>query len=120
MTPDWVRNPRTKFKVVRCMHDSWNSQIRPSLESLNLLLSFRDETRFYAMDYTGTYRLRQVGRMLVPLKKSNFALRLETCVKVCLKFALDVEEEMVRRSRVVPAIEDLRVACTLSRPGPHR
>ncbi|KAK3838931.1 MAG: hypothetical protein J3R72DRAFT_181392 [Linnemannia gamsii] len=41
--------------------------------------SFGDESKFYAMDFAGTYRLKQVGRMLVPLKKSHFGSRMEIC-----------------------------------------
>ncbi|KAI1300411.1 hypothetical protein EDD11_006201 [Mortierella claussenii] len=112
---------KDKFKAVRCMRDSWNNQIRsiarefkppPGLTVFGSK-SFRDETKFCAMDFIGTYRLRQVGRMLIPLKKSHFATRMETCVKACLKFALHLEEETVRRSLAVPTVEDLRVACDM-------
>ncbi|KAG0048478.1 hypothetical protein BGZ83_006565 [Gryganskiella cystojenkinii] len=121
--PRLEKEPRDKFKVVRCMRDSWNSQIssiaREFKPPVGLTVfgstSFRDETLFYSMDFLGTYRLRQIGRMLVPVKKSNFALRMEICVKACLKFAVDMEEETVRRSHAVPATEDLRIACDMIR-----
>ncbi|KAG9063135.1 hypothetical protein KI688_004735 [Linnemannia hyalina] len=112
---------KDKFKVVRCMRDSWNCQIRSiareSVPSKDLSVfgstSFEDETKFYAMDFIGTYRLREVGRMLVPLRKSHFATRMETCVKTCLKFALDLEEETIRRTHLVPTDQDLRAACDM-------
>ncbi|KAF9548023.1 hypothetical protein EC957_007306 [Mortierella hygrophila] len=112
---------KDKFKVVRCMRDSWNCQIRsiaresvpPQDFSVFGSTSFEDETKFYAMDFIGTYRLREVGRMLVPLRKSHFATRMETCVKTCLKFALDLEEETIRRTHLVPTDQDLRAACDM-------
>ncbi|KAG0350978.1 hypothetical protein BG005_009511 [Podila minutissima] len=80
------KGPKDKFKVVRCMRDSWNCQIRSiareSVPPTGLTIfgstSFKDEIKFLAVDFLGTYRLRQVGRMLVPLRKSHFASRIET------------------------------------------
>ncbi|KAG0199797.1 hypothetical protein BGX33_011389 [Mortierella sp. NVP41] len=112
---------KDKFKVVRCMRDSWNSQIRSiareSVPPTGLTVfgstSFEDETKFYGMDFAGMYRLRQVGRMLVPLRRSHFATRMETCVKTCLRFALDLQEETVRRIHLVSTNEDLSFACDM-------
>ncbi|KAF8925841.1 hypothetical protein BGZ47_003017, partial [Haplosporangium gracile] len=73
--PKLDKQVKDKFKMARCMRDSWNSQIRsiareavpPTGLSVFGSTSFDDETMFYAMDFAGTYRLKQVGRMLVPL-----------------------------------------------------
>jgi len=73
-------------------------------------MSFEDETKFYVLDYAGTYQLRQCGRMLVPLRKSHFAMRMETCVRTCLGFALDLEKETIRRTHQVPTNQDLGAA----------
>lgn len=75
--------------------------------------SYEDETKFLAMDFIGTYRLRQTGRMLVPLRKSNFGKRMANCIKVSLKFALDLEEETIRRGLVEQADQDLGAACDM-------
>ncbi|KAF9122917.1 hypothetical protein BG015_005436, partial [Linnemannia schmuckeri] len=85
--PKLDKQVKDKFKLVRCMRDSWNSQIRsiareampPTGMSVFGSTSFGDETKFYAMDFAGTYRLRQVGRMLVPLGKAHFGSRMEIC-----------------------------------------
>ncbi|KAF9274032.1 hypothetical protein BGZ68_000975, partial [Mortierella alpina] len=90
---------KDKFKTARCMRDSWNFQIRsiareavpPTGLTVFGSTSFGDETKFYAMDFVGTYRLKQVGRMLVPLRKSHFASRMEICIRSCLSFALDLQ-----------------------------
>ncbi|KAF9117373.1 hypothetical protein BGW39_002253, partial [Mortierella sp. 14UC] len=76
------KESRDKFKVVRCMRDSWNSQIRSiareSMPPKGLAVfgstSFEDETKFYAMDFVGVYRLREVGRMFVPLESHTLPL----------------------------------------------
>lgn len=115
------KEAKDKFKLVRCMRDSWNSQIKsisreaipPSGLTVFGSTSFGDETKFYAMDFAGTYRLKQVGRMLVPLRKSHFASRMEICVRCCLRFALELEEEVKRRSHLLPAEEDLTAACDM-------
>lgn len=109
---------KDKFKVVRCMRDSWNCQIRSIAREfvppVGLTVfgstSFQDETKFYALDYVGTYRLRQCGRMLVPLRRSHFATRMETCVRTCLRFALDLQEETIRRTHLMPTDQDLGAA----------
>jgi hypothetical protein len=119
--PKLDKEVKDKFKVVRCMRDSWNSQIRsisreavpPSGLTVFGSTSFGDETKFYAMDFAGTYRLKQVGRMLVPLKRSHFGSRMETCVRSCLRFALDLQEEIKRRTHLVPTEEDLTTACDM-------
>ncbi|KAF9344268.1 hypothetical protein BGX26_004586, partial [Mortierella sp. AD094] len=116
--PKLEKKPKDKFKVVRCMRDSWNCQIRSiareSVPPMGLAVfgsvSYEDETKFLALDFIGTYRLRQIGGMLVPLRKSHFARRMATCVKVCLKFALDLEDETIRRSQVEQADHDLGAA----------
>ncbi|KAK3843872.1 MAG: hypothetical protein J3R72DRAFT_440129 [Linnemannia gamsii] len=115
------KEAKDKFKLVRCMRDSWNSQIKsisreavpPSGLAVFGSTSFGDETKFYAMDFAGTYRLKQVGRMLVPLRQSHFASRMETCVRCCLRFALELEGEIKRRSHLLPAEEDLTAACDM-------
>ncbi|KAG0044843.1 hypothetical protein BGZ89_005908, partial [Linnemannia elongata] len=112
------KEAKDKFKLVRCMKDSWNSQIKsisreavpPSGLTVFGSTSFGDETKFYAMDFAGTYRLKQVGRMLVPLRKSHFASRMETCVRCSLRFALELKDEIKRRSHLLPAEEDLTAA----------
>jgi len=119
--PKLDKEPKDKFKVVHYMRDSWNCQIqsiaRESVPPTGLTVfgstSFEDETKFVAMDYVGTYRLRQFGRILVPLRKSHFARRMEICVKTCLKFALDLEEETVRHAHVVMVDQDLGTACDM-------
>ncbi|KAF9403619.1 hypothetical protein BGZ94_004551, partial [Podila epigama] len=76
---------KDKFKLVRCMRDSWNSQIRsiareampPTGMSVFGSTSFGDETKFYAMDFMGSYH------------------------------------EVDRRSHLVPALEDLTTACDM-------
>ncbi|KAF8933645.1 hypothetical protein BGZ47_010776, partial [Haplosporangium gracile] len=115
------KGSKDKFKVVRCMRDSWNSQIRSiareSIPPKGLTVfgsaSFGEETKFYAMDFTGVYRLREVGNMLVPLRKSDFARRMKACVRTCLRFALDLEEEIKRRMDLEPSDQDLRAACDM-------
>ncbi|KAG0256056.1 hypothetical protein BGZ95_005588, partial [Linnemannia exigua] len=65
--PKLDKEVKDKFKLVRCMRDSWNSQIksisREAVPPIGLTVfgstSFGDETKFYAMDFAGTYRLRQ-------------------------------------------------------------
>ncbi|KAF9086004.1 hypothetical protein BGX29_001652 [Mortierella sp. GBA35] len=65
--PKLDKEVKDKFKVARCMRDSWNSQIRsiareavpPAGLTVFGSTSFGDETKFYAMDFAGTYRLRQ-------------------------------------------------------------
>ena len=107
--------------MVRCMRDSWNSQIRSIarevMPPVGLTVfgstSFGDETKFYAMDFAGTYRLKQVGRMFIPLRKSHFAARMEACVRCSLRFALDLQDEIKRRTRLVPTEEDLTAACDM-------
>ncbi|KAF9344452.1 hypothetical protein BGX26_004350, partial [Mortierella sp. AD094] len=115
------KKPKDKFKVVRCMRDSWNCQIRSiareSMPPMGLTVfgsaSYEDETKFLALDFIGAYRLRQIGVMLVPLRKSHFARRMAICVKTCLKFALDLEDETIRRSQVEQANQDLSAACDM-------
>ncbi|KAF8924077.1 hypothetical protein BGZ58_002188 [Dissophora ornata] len=117
--PKLDKEVKDKFKVVRCMRDSWNSQIksitREAVPPLGLTVfgstSFGDETKFYAMDFVGTYRLKQVGRMLVPLDKAHFASRMEICVRNCLRFALELQEEVERRTHLVSTSQDLTAAC---------
>ncbi|KAF9408564.1 hypothetical protein BGZ94_002270, partial [Podila epigama] len=117
--PKLDKEVKDKFKVVRCLRDTWNSHIRsiareavpPAGLTVFGSTSFEDETKFYAMDFAGTYRLRQVGRMLVPSRKSHFVRRMESCVRTCLKFALDLEEETIRRSHLDSTEDDLRAAC---------
>jgi len=117
--PKLEKKLKDRFKVARCMRDSWNCQIksiaRESVPPVGLTVfgsaSFEDETTFLAMDFTGTYRLRQIGRMLVPLKRLHFGRRMATSVKASLKFALDVEEETIRRRLLEPSTEDLSAAC---------
>lgn len=119
--PKLDKQVKDKFKLVRCMRDSWNSQIRsiareampPTGLSVFGSISFGDETKFYAMDFAGTYRLRQVGRMLVPLSKAHFGSRMEASVKSCLRFALHLQDEIKRRTHLVPTEEDLTVACDM-------
>lgn len=113
------KGPMDKFKVVRSMRDSWNTQIQaiaqeykpPAELTVFGSRSFKDETLFFAMDFTGTYRLKEVGRMFVPLRKSHFSRRMENCIRTCLKFALLLKEETTRRSLVETTHEDLRIAC---------
>lgn len=115
------KGPKDKFKVVRCMRDSWNCQIRSiareSVPPTGLTIfgstSFKDEIKFLAVDFLGTYRLRQVGRMLVPLRKSHFASRIETCTKMCLKFVLHLLEEIIRRFHLAITDQDLDAACDM-------
>ncbi|KAF9919045.1 hypothetical protein FBU30_011181 [Linnemannia zychae] len=117
--PKLDKEPQDKFKLARCLRDSWNSQIRSiareSIPPTGLTVfgstSFRDETKFLALDYVGTYRLRQMGRMLIPLRKSHFAKRVEACVIMSLRFALNIREEIVRRSCLSVADEDLLEHC---------
>ncbi|KAF9946129.1 hypothetical protein BGZ72_000659, partial [Mortierella alpina] len=62
--PKLEKQVKDKFKLFRCMRDSWNSQIRsiareampPTGLSVFGSTSFGDETKFYAMDFAGTYR----------------------------------------------------------------
>lgn len=103
------------------MRDSWNSQIRsiareampPAGLSVFGSTSFGDETKFYVMDFAGTYRLKQVGRMLAPLSKAHFASRMEMCVRCCWRFAIDLQDEIDRRSSLVSTLEDLTTACDM-------
>ncbi|KAF9972830.1 hypothetical protein BGZ75_001357, partial [Mortierella antarctica] len=56
------KEAKDKFKLARCMRDSWNSQIKsisreaipPSGLTVFGSTSFGDETKFYAMDFAGT------------------------------------------------------------------
>lgn len=119
--PKLEKKSKDKFKVVRCMRDSWNSQIRSiareAVPPVGLTVfgstSYEDETKFLAMDFIGTYRLRQTGVMLVPLRKSHFGRRMASCVTTCMRFALDLEKETIRRSHVEQANQDLRAACDM-------
>ncbi|KAK3805239.1 MAG: hypothetical protein JOS17DRAFT_781434 [Linnemannia elongata] len=60
--PKLDKQIKDKFKMARCMRDSWNSQIRsiareampPTGLSVFGSTSFGDETKFYAMDFAGT------------------------------------------------------------------
>ncbi|KAF9117260.1 hypothetical protein BGW39_002394, partial [Mortierella sp. 14UC] len=60
--PKLDKQVKDKFKMARCMRDSWNSQIRsiareampPTGLSVFGSTSFGDETKFYAMDFAGT------------------------------------------------------------------
>lgn len=74
-------------------------------------ISYEDETKFLAMDFRETYRLRQIGRMFDLLRKSHFGKRLANCIKVSLKFALDLKEETIRRSFVDQTDQDFSAAC---------
>lgn len=119
--PNLDKQVKDKFKVARCMRDSWNSQIRsiareampPAGLSVFGSTSFGDETKFYVMDFAGTYRLKQVGRMLAPLSKAHFASRMEMCVRCCWRFAIDLQDEIDRRSSLVSTLEDLTTACDM-------
>lgn len=103
------------------MCDSWNSQVQAiaqeSVPPAGLTVfgstSYEDETKFLAMDFIGTYRLQQIRRMLVPLWKLHFGRRMAVCVKTCLKFALNLEEETIHCSLVEETSEDLSAACNL-------
>lgn len=100
------------------MQNPWNCQIRsiarefvpPVRLTVFGSTSLQDETKFYALDYVGTYRLRRSGRMLIPLRKSHFATRMAICVRTCLRYALDQEEETIRRTNLVPTDQDLGAA----------
>jgi len=69
--PKSEKMSKYRFKVVCCM--PWNCQIRsiaresvpPSGLTVFGYTSHEDETKLLAMDFIGTYRLRQIGRMLV-------------------------------------------------------
>ncbi|KAF9576114.1 hypothetical protein EC968_000182 [Mortierella alpina] len=119
--PKLDKQVKDRFKLIRCMRDSWNTQIRsiareampPTGLSVFGSTSFGDETKFYSMDYTGTYRLRQVGRMLVPLTKVHFGSRMETCVKSCLKFGLHLQSEIKRRTHLETTEDDLTATCNM-------
>lgn len=129
--PKLDKEPQDKFKVVRCLRDSWNCQIRsiaresvppPELTVFGST-SFKDETKFLALDYIGAYRLRQLGKMLVPLRRSHFAKRMEACVMMSLKFALNIHEETIRRSHLSIADDDLSGLCDAiprTRPTPTK
>ena len=129
--PKLDKEPRDKFKLVRCLRDSWNCQIReisreftpPSELTVFGSTSYKDETKFLALDFMGTYRLRQLGRMLVPLRISHFAKRMEACVLMSLKFSLNIREETIRRSHLSAADDSLSGLCDAipgSKPTPTK
>ncbi|KAF8924383.1 hypothetical protein BGZ58_001837 [Dissophora ornata] len=122
--PEAKKRFQDEFKVKRDMRDSWISQVKslcrqvcpPSGLSVFGSSSFAEETKFYQMDFTGTFRLRQVNSMVIPLDKFRFAGRLKKCIVTCLEFVLLISAELANRekSRDVSFVErqHLIKACT--------
>lgn len=96
------------FKLKRDMRDSWVAQMRficreaspPSRLTVFGSVSFEDETKFYAMDFSGVFRLHQINSMIIPLEKARFARGMKACMTSCLEFVLHLQAEMDRRKDV--------------------
>ncbi|KAG0100186.1 hypothetical protein BGZ93_003652 [Podila epicladia] len=96
------------FKLKRDMRDSWVAQMRficrevspPSRLAVFGSVSFEDETKFYAMDFSGVFRLHQINSMIIPLEKARFARGMKSCMTSCLEFVLHLQAEMDRRKNV--------------------
>ncbi|KAG0019707.1 hypothetical protein BGZ82_011812 [Podila clonocystis] len=96
------------FKLKRDMRDSWVAQMRficreaspPSRLTVFGSVSFEDETKFYAMDFSGVFRLHQINSMIIPLEKARFARGMKACMTSCLEFVLHLQAEMERRNDV--------------------
>jgi ribosomal protein L24 len=110
------------WKVKRAMRDSWISQVKaicntalpPSGMRVFGSSSFNAETKFYAMDFAGAFRLYQINKMTVPLEKESFAPLMRICLTRCLEFGLYLLWEIERRKDATTATylesEDLAAA----------
>ncbi|KAG0335350.1 hypothetical protein BG000_007560 [Podila horticola] len=96
------------FKLKRDMRDSWVAQMRficreaspPSRLTVFGSVSFEDESKFYAMDFSGVFRLHQINSMIIPLEKARFARGMKACMTSCLEFVLHLQAETDRRKDV--------------------
>ena len=84
------------WKVKRAMRDSWISQMKAlcktALPHTGMRVfgssSFNAETKFYALDFSGAFRLYQINKMTIPLEKESFAPLMRACLTRCLEFGL--------------------------------
>ncbi|KAF9170687.1 hypothetical protein BGX20_008646 [Mortierella sp. AD010] len=101
-----------EFKLVRAMRDSWVSQLRATCrESIPCRAmavfgssSYRDETKFWMMDFKGVLRLFQIDSFLIPLKKHDFGRKMKAAALSCIELAARIQMELEKReSEAVPA-----------------
>ncbi|KAF9343691.1 hypothetical protein BGX26_005349 [Mortierella sp. AD094] len=102
------------WKVKRAMRDSWVSQVKsicrmahpPPNMTVFGSASHKAETKFYAMDFSGIFRVFQVNQMVVPLDKDSFAPDMRSCITRCLEFALLLIGETEKRNAAQAATYD--------------
>ncbi|KAF9900484.1 hypothetical protein EC991_007294 [Linnemannia zychae] len=103
--PDPRKRHVDEYKLKRALRDTLISQIKrvaeESIPPRNMAVfgstSFADKTKYYRLDFSGAFRLVQVGSMTVPIAPANFGSRLRRCLMSALEFAALILEEKKRR-----------------------
>ncbi|KAF9980046.1 hypothetical protein BGZ65_005627 [Modicella reniformis] len=111
--PRVVKLRQDGVKLVRTMRDSWVSQVRSICRealphrSMTVLGSwtYKDETKFWLMDFKGVFRLREFDSFVIPVKKHGFGRRMKNTMLSCLELAARVEEEIRRRAQDVTYVK---------------
>ncbi|KAF9126415.1 hypothetical protein BGW39_006631 [Mortierella sp. 14UC] len=103
--PDPRKRHVDEYKLKRALRDTLISQIKRATEesvpprdmAVFGSTSFADKTKYYRLDFCGSFRLIQVGSMTVPIATANFGARLRRCLVSALEFAaLILEEKKLR------------------------
>ena len=100
-----------EYKLVRAMRDSWISQLKDTCReyvpcrAMTVFgsSSYKDETKFWLLDFKGVFRLFHFDSFLIPLTKKDFGRKMKAAVLSCIELAVRVEMEVEKReSEKVP------------------
>lgn len=104
-SPDPRKRHVDEYKLKRALRDTLISQVRriaeesvpPKGACVFGSTSFADKTKYYRLDFSGAFRLVQVGSMTVPISDSNFGGRMRRCLTSALEFAALIMQEKKQR-----------------------
>jgi hypothetical protein len=100
-----------EFRLARAMRDSWVSQIKSTCHdaipcrgmAVFGSCSYKDETRFWKMDFQGTFRLQEFDLFSIPTTKANFGTKMKRALLSSLRLMARLKQEIENRKNVVPA-----------------
>ncbi|KAF9355114.1 hypothetical protein BGX34_010643 [Mortierella sp. NVP85] len=100
-----------EFKLARAMRDSWVSQIKSTCHdaipcrgmAVFGSCTYKDETRFWKMDFQGAFRLQEFDLFSIPTTKANFGTKMKRALSSSLRLVARLKQEIENRKNVVPA-----------------
>ncbi|KAK3822650.1 MAG: hypothetical protein J3Q66DRAFT_329852 [Benniella sp.] len=100
-----------EFKLARAMRGSWVSQIKSTCHeaipcrgmAVFGSYSYKDETRFWKMDFQGAFRLQEFDLFSIPTTKANFGTKMKRALSSSLRLVARLQQEIENRKNVVPA-----------------